>query len=1142
MSLQYILGCSGSGKTRKCYDLMIQESLKQEDRPLIVIVPEQFTLETQKDLVKLHPSSGIMQIEVLSFQRLAYRIFDELGVANKTLLGNTGQGMVIRKILEDNRDKLELFYKNSGKNGFIKELKSIITELFQYDISSTDLMSLTNEDKPLLKTKLNDIALVYDEFNKYIKEKYITTEETLDLLSHAITKSKFLQDAIIWIDGFYGFTPIQYKVINEILSKVQKLYLTFTIDSVDNLDDLRDDSGLFFESKKAMNKINTLARNQEINIKENIFIEHSIPHRFRQNSSIAHLEKNIFRYPYKIYDKTVEGIHIYSASDIRQEVDHVANRIIELVRNENIRYKDIAIVTGDLNGYENKIEQLFKDYEIPFFIDRKKTILSHPLVELIRSALDIISKNWSYESVFGYLKTSLSGADRDHIDLLENYVLAYGIRGRKRWQQIWEYPYTNLQHEENKDYLKDVLDNINQVRERIIEPLLVLNDRINNSKVEVREITEALYGLLDYLGVEDKIKAYADKFSRNNHLLLEREYQQIYPIIMDLLDKIVEILGKEQVSVKEYSAILESGLEQCELGLVPPGLDQIVIGDLQRSRLKEVKVLFVLGLNEGKIPSMSNKANILSDIERDILEQAGLELAPNSKRKVFEEQFLIYMGLTKPKEKLYLSFSRTDGDGKALRPSILVSRIKKMYQDLEVVNIESLDNENSINQQVPTFRRLIEKMRTYYEQDMNDIWKDVYSWYFQDEEWREPTISAVKGLYHENNEDKISYEAVSKIYGDTLMNSVSRLESYSKCPFLHFIDYGLKVNERKVYELSVPDIGILFHRSIYEFSKKITSRGVEWTKVTDSLRDQLVEETVSEIANKYSYNIFNSTSRNAYLIRRLTRITKRAIWAIQYQIKKGEFKPTDYEVAFSADKGDLKSLKIDFDDQRAMKLRGAIDRVDKYETDDTVYVKVVDYKSGKNSFNITALYYGLQLQLLVYLNAVTELERSKTSKKVIPAGVFYYHIDDPMIKQDGEVNYHQLEKEIIKSLKMKGLVLEDIDIIKKMDRDIEGNSDIIPVNITTKGKIGSRSSVASEEKISQLQNYVYNKTSEIGREIMEGNINIYPYKDSKGTGCDYCDYSSICQFDEIAGNNEYRKLLDMSKEDIWRLISERTNK
>ncbi len=1137
MALQLVLGCSGAGKTHYCYQSMIQASLKLNTLDkLLFIVPEQFTLESQKDMVELHPTHGIMSIEVLSFQRLAYRIFDEIGTAGKTVLGDTGKNMLIRKIIEEEGKGLSLIYKNKNKSGFISKIKSMITELAQYNISLEDLEQSIQDiqDNALLSLKLKDMSLVYSRYKNEIKKAYLTAEETLDLLAGAVIQSSWIKHATVWIDGFYGFTPIQYKVLRSLITKAKNVFMTLNLERNYSKNEMKDEAHLFYESFLTYNKLKQIAWEEGVMLLEDINLNNGSPKRFAGNEVLAHLEKNIFRYPYKKYKQVPKGMMLYTADTIKSEVDFAANLIHYFIRKNGYRYKDIAVVTGDLNGYDKMIQRSFNAYDIPYFIDKKKTILSHPLVELISSSLEIINKNWSYESVFRYLRTNLTSLCQQEIDRLDNYVLAYGIKGKNQWLQPWTYPY-RLPNTANEDHKRCLAEQVNAAREKLIQPLRVFNDRVHRSKaVKVSVLSSALYELLEQLQVQEKIENYQKSFHEKGEWLLEREYAQIWKITTDLLDQMVDILGEESLTPLEYLGILRAGLEQCELGLVPPGLDQVVVGDLERTRLKEVKVLLLLGINEGKIPKPLLKAGLLTDGERDLLETKGIHLAPNPNRQLFEEQFLIYMGITKPSEKLILSFARTNFDGKTLRPSILVSRLRKIYPELKLYRTDEVKGvEFLVNQPIPTFKRLLENLKNNFIEDTNDMWKEVYSWYIQNKVWHPVTKAAVKGLYHDNNEKMLSKKAVHVLYGDTLINSVSRLEAFANCPFAHFLEYGLEVHERPVYEISMPDIGILFHQSIDQFSKKLSQRRLQWDMLEDTVRNQLIEETVIEVAEKYSHQLFFSNRRNEYLVKRLIRITKRAVWALTYQIKKGEFKPTDYEVAFNAKECD--TLCINFEDNKTMQLRGRIDRVDKYENEDTVYVKIIDYKSGSKNFDIAALYYGMQLQLFVYLNAVTELEKNNTTKHVIPAGVFYYYIDDPIIKQNKEVDDPIIEKEIIKNLKMKGLVLKDIDIIKKMDRDIIRHSDVIPVEITSKG-FGKRSSIASKEQMKEIQRYVQIKSMNIGKAIMKGQVDLYPYKDAKGTGCDYCPYSSICQFDPSIQNNRYHRLKKISKEDVFKLI------
>ncbi|MFP4697901.1 MAG: helicase-exonuclease AddAB subunit AddB [Eubacteriales bacterium] len=1131
MSLEIILGVSGSGKTQICYEQIIEKSLQDEKNNYILLVPEQFTLQTQKDIVSQHPCNGIMSIEVLSFQRLAYRIFEEVSGITKKILEESGKSMVIRKVIEDKKDDLKIFYQNLDKIGVINELKSSITELFQYNISEEQLDKVVNDvNNRQLQTKLEDLLIIYKGFKEFIEKNYIINEELLEILSDMIKESNFIRNSYIWIDGFTGFTPIQYKVISEIMLYSKEVKLTVTIDPKEKIYNYNRYQ-LFNESKKTIQEITKISKENSIETKLHK-IDVDISKRFINQKTLAHLERYIFRYPYKPYKKEPEGIKVFIADNLNKEIDYIAREITHLIRDEGYRYKDIAIVTGELKRYEIYLNKVFNQYNIPFFIDQKKSILSNPLVEFIRTTFEIFTKYWSYESVLGYLRTGLSDLTNEEIDILENYVLAYGIKGKKKWDSTWDKPYPNSQTDDNEYIIK--VSDLNEIRTKAIEPLLELHSLIKGKKHKVIDFTKSLYDFLVALRIEDKINDYVDKFKKENNLLLERQYRQVYKLVIEIFDKIVEILGDEEVSIKEYSSILESGLEQSQMGLVPPGLDQIVIGDIERTRLKDIKILFLIGANEGVIPKPVEKGQVLNDFDKEELDEKGVKLSPTSKEKSFEEQFNLYLSLTKPQDKLYISLSKLDAEFKTIRPSNLLSQIMKLFPKLNITYDSRLNIIEKVGFPKSTLKFLIEALRGFGDLDL--IWKEVYSWYYKDEEWKPKIKMLIRGLFHQNKENYLSSETAKKLYGKYLKNSVSRLEQYASCPFAHFVKYGLRVNERVGYEISVPDIGIIFHQAIEVFSKYLVERRLDWATIGDELREQLVEEAVKEAISNYGNNIFYSSSKNAYLIKRVTRIMKRTIWALQKHIKSGEFKPTNYEVAFSSQKEDLKSLRIEFSDEQQIHLTGRVDRVDEFETEDKIYLKVLDYKSGHKSFDIVALYYGLQLQLLVYLNAVTEMEKSKNTKKVVPAGIFYYHIDDPMLSLENSISSEDREDELLKKLKMDGLVLEDIDVIRLIDKSFHKQSNIIPVKLKADGNFAANSSVASEERFKQLSCYVENKMHTIGKELIEGNVEIKPYEYKDKKACDYCPYQSICQFDPTLKDNNYNMLKKMNKKELWEAI------
>ncbi|WP_058486819.1 helicase-exonuclease AddAB subunit AddB [Defluviitalea phaphyphila] len=1145
MSIRYILGRSGTGKTSFIYNDIKEKLKNKKDIPLILIVPEQFNFQAHKDLISILDTKGIMNVEILSFQRLAHRVFEEVGKPKEKFLGDLGRNMVIRKVIDQMEEELQILNKSARQPGFIKNLGSMISEFQQYDIIPETLLEKKEIIKsPILEAKINDLYLVFKRFKNYMKEKYITSEEILDVLTYKIEESFFLDGANIWIDGFYGFTPQQYRILYKLLQKVEIVNISLTLDPEVDLFSPYDETDPFCESRKTFDKLNKITALYNIKVEEIVKLKQG--KNKGKNPELINLEKQFFNYPCIPYKKETQNIKLYTASNPYGEIEQVAKEILELVKNKQYRYRDIAVVTGDISKYQKIIEGIFKEYNIAYFIDVKRDILSHPLIELIRSSLEIIINNWSYESIFRYLKTGFTQIKEEDIDLLENYVLAYGIKGKKRWTgEDWEKKgIDELEDIIQKEYEENNLKKINETRKKVAIPLSKFNNKIrNNKKYSVKDITIAIYELMEDLQINKKLLEFIDKFKEENQLILVKQNLQIWDLIVELFEKMVEILGEEQLTIREYSKILDAGLEQCKMGLVPPALDQVVIGDLERSRLPNIKALFVIGVNDGILPAVPEDLGLFSDEERRFMDQIGLELAPDGRRRAFEEQFLIYSGLTKPSQYLHISFCMGDEEGKALRPSILIQRIKTLFPKIkESSDLQNTNIEEMISSPINTFHYLGQALRDIIENgELKDIWKDVYSWYLSNENWSEKTKITVRGLFHTNQENYIKKESVKKLYKNKIYSSVSRLEKFAACPFGYFVEYGLKAKERKFYQLQTPDIGRLFHSVLDVFSKKLKGKGISWKDLDRNLSEILIDEIVEELAPKLGNEILFSSARNKYLIRRLKRITKRAVWALTEHIKRGNFEPLGFEIGFG-EEYKLPPIVIELSTGEKIILTGRIDRVDILDKDNKVYIKIIDYKSGNKSFNLADIFYGIQLQLLLYLDAFIKQGRKIfNDKELLPGGVFYFKIDDPIIREAKEMTQEEIEKLLLKDLKLSGMVLKDIDIIRQMDNQINRYSDIIPVQLTKNG-ISKNSSVATLEEFNALREFVKNIVVEIGEEILKGNIKISPYKIKEDTSCKYCLYQSICQFDTLLENNKYRILKNLNKEKIWEQLKEDTKK
>lgn len=1147
MALQFILGKSGAGKSYALYKKIVEQSQKHPEKKYLVVVPEQFTMQTQKDLVQMHPNHGISNVDVLSFMRLAYRVFEEQGGLQRVVLEDTGKSMLVRKVISDKKEELKVFRNNVKKTGYISEIKSLISEFYQYDITADELerMITITEKKPLLQRKLEDMRVIYQGFQALLEEKYITTEEILDVLTEKINGSQVLENTVLALDGFTGFTPVQYKLLHRLFQRCEEILVTVTIDPSEDSHKQTDPCQLFYSSREMIEKLKDIAIDENVKIAKDYVLQEEILPRFSKSPYLSCLEYNLFRYPVCSFEKYCkmknltyekEDIVLYAGRNMQQEVQYTIREIYRLVREESYRYRDIAIVTGDMEQYGRVFEKICGKERIPCFIDYKKDILGNPLIELIRSLLDLIRGNFDYESMFRYLRCGLADIEEELTDKLENYVLALGVKGARRWKQLW-----------TRTYDKETdLELLNQGRMEIMEGLEEFCQVFGKKKNTVLAYTTALHEFLQKHSIYRKLKDYEERFEQKGMPLLAKEYAQVYEIVLDIMDRMVELLGTETVTLNEYKDLLETGFMEAKVGLIPPGVDQIMLGDIERTRLKDIKVLFFLGVNEGIVPKSGGSGGILSEFEREHLAEHEIVLAPTARQQVFSQQFYLYLNLTKPQERLYLTYHKVNEEGKEAVPSGLIHTVRKIFPDLTVHHEKNIQSSEALSQEDAerilneTLGKncLLEGLRNYGQTEPASWWKELYSFYSKQETWQEERERLVDGVCFVNQENRLSKEVAEGLYGKELNNSVTRVERYAACAFAHFLQYGLQLKERQEFQFGGLDFGNIFHEILRIFPQELKEKGFTWRTVPETEMFRIVEHCMEVVTADYGNAILSSSNQNAYLIERMCRIAKRTIWALTEQLKQGCFEPIDYEVSFHYMDG-LESAKMELGEERIMRLHGRIDRMDGYDEKDALYVKVMDYKSGNTKFQIENLYYGLQMQLVVYMNAALELQKQKNPKKqVLPAGIFYYNIEDPIIAR---VEEQEISREILKELQMNGLVNDKEQVITWLDqafKDEDGlkgsvKSYVIPVETTRDKAIGKRSSVAKEKAFQWMGEYVNHKITKQGKEILDGNIAIEPYRLKDKTACDYCSYRSVCNFDPKLPGNEYRDLKPLSADEVW---------
>lgn len=1131
MSLRFCFGPSGAGKSHRIYEEIMQRAAEEPGRNFLIIVPDQFTMQTQKDLVMRSDRDGILNIDVLSFGRLSHRILEEVGTKEMPVLDDTGKSLVLQKVAADLKEQLPAMGSLLHKQGYIHEVKSAISEFMQYGISTQDMDKLITsaQKRGALAMKLKDLKTLYRGFQNYIRDHFITTEETLDVLRRSLSKSKILKGSVVVFDGFTGFTPIQNRLIQELMRVCAETIVTVTIGVGEDPYKMDGEQKLFHLSKKTVADLEKLAAEAEVERGEDLFVKGG-PNRFAKAPALHYLEQNLFRYQYEPYAGEQQEIHMFEALSPREEVHQTALYIRHLIREQGMTYRDIAVVIGDLEGYASYVETEFGQLEIPCFLDRTRGIVLNPMIEYIKSALQLYIKDFSYDTVFHFLRSGMADISREEIDELENYVIRTGARGYRTYSRLFTRRTEELQGnaEGSEQAEEKTMERLNRIRQQFMDAVEILH---MGSREKAGDYVSHLYDFLEQNQVQQKLLNYQQQFEKEGDLSRAREYAQIYRLVMDLLDQVYELLGEEEISRQEFADILEAGFGEITVGTIPQSVDRIVVGDMERTRLKQVKVLFFLGVNDGNIPKNASKGGIISDMDREFLIESGTEMAPSPRQQMYIQRLYLYLNMTKPSEQLYLSYAKVNSEGKGIRPSYLIDTVRKLFPAMSVEYPQNRSRLEQIEGRQEGARYLAEELREYVEgtlpeEERQDFYL-MYRAYEADAAGRDLLTRAAFRRYRESGLSRIVARA---LYGQQLENSVSRLETYAACACRHFLQYGLSLQEREEFGFEASDMGTVYHAVLENFAGKLAESNLTWWDFTEDFAAKAVKESVEAYAATYGETVLYSSARNEYAITRMSRILTRTVLTLQKHLKQGSFQPDDYELSFRFAE-DLDSIHVDLSEDEKMHLQGRIDRIDVSEDAEHVYVKVIDYKSGNRKFDLAALYYGLQLQLVVYMNAAMEMEsRKHPDKEIVPAALLYYHIDDPTIETPVELTDEQINEQILAKLRMNGVVNSDPEVVERLDRYMQDKSVVIPVEKKKDGSFSARSGVLSREEMQLISSYVDAKIRSIGREILDGKIAANPYEKGNEEACTYCAYKKVCGFDGSIPGYEKRQLEDLDKQ------------
>ena len=1117
MSLRLIYGRSGTGKTSYCFQ-EIGKTINNKNK-IYIITPEQFSFTAEQNLMNAVNSKAVINAEVLTFERMAYRVINEIGNTVKTSLSECGKAMLLYSILDEQKNNLKYLGKTE-KN--LDVILRTITELKKHNVNTEMLEDVLKDSTDVrLKYKLEDIQLLYKSYNELINNKYIDENDILTILNENIEKVDMFKNTIIYIDEFAGFTKQEYLLIEKLLKMAKKLTISICTDNL--LENTNPDIDIFYPNKIAANRIKELAKKNNVLIEEDVILEK----RYRyKNRELYKLEDSLATSKKDKYEENVENIKMFLASNPYSEVEYMANNIIELVRDKNYQYRDIAIITKDITKYSGLIKAIFGKYEIPVFIDEKQDLSQNILVKYITAFLDIFAKNWSIDAMFNYIKSGFLNINQEDIFVLENYCKNLGIKGIKKYSEEWK-----IQTGSNYD-----LDKLNILRKNIVTPLLDFRKKLNNSKT-VTDISKSLYEFLIENNINQIVEQKSEELQKEGKIDLANIYNTSWNILIEILDEMVLVLGDKKVSFEKYSELLRIGLTNSSLGKIPATLDEVTVGDVDRSRSSKKKVVFIIGLNDGVFPSNNKNEGFIDDNERIYLKENGIELAKTLTEQIYDENFNIYKAFTIPEEMLYLSYLASDSDGKGLRKSILVNKIKKIFPKMQEES-DITQKDINISTKNATFDMLLTKLRKFFDgEEIEDIWFELYEIYSKDKEYKEKLDNAIQGFFYTNIPENISKENIKKLYGDTLKTSISRLETYRRCAFSYYIKYGLKLSDKTEFKLESLDTGTFMHEVIDEFFTTINDNGLNLRKLEDEEIEKILDNIINEKLALNKNYIFNSTPKYIILTNRLKKVIKKSIKYIIQTIKLSDFNVFGNEIEFGENKK-YSPIEIQLENNQKAEIIGKIDRVDIAENEDGRYIRIIDYKSSIKNIDLNEVMAGIQIQLLTYLDAITKEEKAN------PAGILYFNLIEPIIKtKNRNITDEELENEIRNNFKMNGLILGDVKVVQMMDKSLitSGKSNIVPAYIDKNGDISkSKSSTVNSMEFKKLQEQINVILKQISKEILTGRIEPNPVYISKKktTPCLYCNYKSICGFNpELKGNN-YKYIPNLNKSEILNKLGE----
>lgn len=1165
--LEFITGRSGTGKTSYCIDRICQEIEKNPMGPaIILLLPEHMTYKIERQIATRLANSGygFVRCYVYGFKRFAYQVLQETGGGLEPGLTELGRQLLLRKILHDRSNDLVAFARGANKKGFSIELADVLNEFKGYCVTSEALDTASKEVEDVrLKNKLHDLAILYSEYQEALKGKYQDGRDVLSRLVEKLPESKLIKGAQIWLDGFLYFNPLELMLVEGLMRQAEELHVILNMDDMSTAQGLYENTsptGLFFRSYTTRNRLMAIANRIGISVDPGIHLKTS---RRYKSDSLAILEQRLHSRHMEQPEEDCRGINLVETGTYRQEMEAVASEILRLAREKQYHWRDIGILIRDSASYR-QLPMVLEDYGIPYFSDQKRQCANHPIAELLRSSLRIGSR-WRYDDVFRCIKTGFFSLTAHQIDLLENYCLEFGINSKKRWTQAepWEYYSRFSIDDDNETAGNDALRRAAEAeacRQQVLLPLQALYAALGEAE-NVTEMVTAIYEYLELLKVPEKLQQWADEAQNNGRLDQAREHEQVWSNIMELLNQLVELGGTDKITLQELQELLEDGLNNLELALIPPGIDYVNIASFEQNSLDNIRAVFILGANAGVMPAKASENVILSDMERININKIGadkaLELTVTSQDKSYGEDYLIYKAFTQAREYLWVSYPLSDSNGSGLEPANIVAVLKGMFKGLSTIYIpQNCANMTEAEQErwlTASGRQAISAMSNVLREtqetgELSELWQSIYAWARSNEIHSKEMDNIINGLRGKTSGCRLPEDLAKKLFtkGGKLQGSVSKFEKYNNCPFQYYVQYGLKLKERPVSSFGTGDLGTLLHGVLREFGQRLQRDNRHWCQVTPQERSEIITAALEKLAPRVNNSLLYSSQMYKHQLQRIAKTADFALERLCAFDEVCQFNPYAFEYSFGGKNKAEDSLEMVYSLGKGcqLELTGQIDRIDVSE--DGKYFMIMDYKTGKAAINLLEVYYGLKMQLLTYLLVANEMmKRQSGDGTVLPAAMLYYFVKRPAIKLSSfKESKEGLIKKLENELKMPGWVLMDREVVNQLDGTLNNNfsSQFINIEIKKDGTYKSHSipNLKSEEDFALLMQYLEVLLKKTGNSILSGNIDIKPVKNmgKKFTPCEYCKYQVICGFDANIEGYEYRQIVKTNDNELMEKIQE----